>query len=40
VGFYLLVALLLPLCDQVRIGIAVLEEPLVQLLRDGFLIVV
>jgi hypothetical protein len=37
---YLFVALLLPLCDQVLVGIVVLQQPLVQLFRDGFFLVV
>jgi hypothetical protein len=37
---HLLVALLLPLSDQHRVGVVVLEQPLVQLLADGFLLVV
>jgi hypothetical protein len=37
---HLLIALLLPLCDQHRIGVVVLEQPVVQLLADGFLLVV
>ena len=36
----LLVALLLPLRNQVAISVAVLEKPIVQLLGDGFLLVV
>ena len=37
---YLFVALLLPLCDQVLVGIVVLQQPLIQLFRDGFFFVV
>lgn len=37
---YLLVALLLPLGDQHGVRIAVLEEPVVELLADGLLLVV
>lgn len=35
-----LVALLLPLRDQVGIGVAVLQQPIVKLLRYGFLLVI
>jgi hypothetical protein len=37
---YLFVALLLPLRDQVLVGIIVLQQPLVKLLGDGFFLVV
>lgn len=37
---YLLIALLFPLRDQVRIGVLVLEQPLIQLLADRLLLVV
>lgn len=37
---HLLISLLLPLRDQHRIGVVVLEQPVVQLLTDGFLLVV
>lgn len=37
---YLLVALLLPLGNEHRIGISILQQPLVQLLADGLLLVV
>ena len=37
---HLLIALLLPLRDQHRVGVVVLEQPVVQLLADGFLLVV
>ena len=36
----LLIALLLPLRNQVAISVAVLEKPIVELLGDGFLLVV
>ena len=36
----LLVALLLPLGDQIRVRVAVLQQPVVELLADGFLLVV
>jgi hypothetical protein len=36
----LLVALLLPFRDQIRVRIAVLQQPVVQLLADGFFLVV
>lgn len=36
----LLVALLLPLCDEHGVGVAVLEQPVVQLPADGLLVVV
>ena len=37
---YLFVALLFPLCDQVLVGVVVLQQPLVQLFRNGFFLVV
>lgn len=37
---HLLISLLLPLRDQHRVGVVVLEQPVVQLLADGFLLVV
>ena len=37
---YLFVALLLPLCDQVLVGVVVFQQPLVQLFRNGFFLVV
>ena len=37
---HLLIALLLPLRDQHRVGVVVLEQPVVQLLADGLLLVV
>ena len=37
---HLLIALLLPFRDQVRISVVVLEQPIVELLADGFLLVV
>lgn len=37
---YLLVALFLPLRNQVRIGVVILKEPIVKRLADGFLLVV
>jgi hypothetical protein len=37
---HLLIALLLPLGDQHRIGVVVLEQPVVQRLADGFFLVV
>lgn len=37
---HLLVALLLPLGDQHRVGVVVLEQPVVQRLADGFFLVV
>lgn len=37
---YLLISLLLPLRNQVRVRVAVLQKPVVQLLRDCFLFVV
>ena len=36
----LFIALLLPLRYQIRIRVAVLQEPVVQLFRDGFFFVV
>lgn len=36
----MLVSLLLPLCDQVGVAVVVFEQPLVQLLADGLLLVV
>ena len=40
VGTHLFVALLLPFCDQHRVGVVVLEQPVVQLLANGFFLVV
>jgi hypothetical protein len=37
---HLFIALLLPLGDQHRIGVVVLEQPVVQRLADGFFLVV
>lgn len=36
----MLIPLLLPLCNQIRVAVVVLEQPLVQLLADGLLLVV
>jgi hypothetical protein len=36
----LLIALLLPLGDKVAIGVVVLQQPVVELLRDGFFLIV
>lgn len=37
---YLLIALLLPLRDEVGISVIILQKPFVQFLADGFLLVV
>jgi hypothetical protein len=37
---HLLIALLLPLRDEHRVGVVVFEQPVVQLLADGFLLIV
>jgi hypothetical protein len=40
VDTHLLIALLLPLGDQVCIGVVVLQQPVIQLLADRFFLVV
>lgn len=37
---YLFVALLLPLGDQVAVGVAIFEQPVVQRFADGFFLVI
>ena len=37
---HLLVPLLLPLRNQIAVRIAVLQQPVIQLLADGFLLIV